>query len=128
VGDSLTDALFLMPGKPEAMHEALCGVVAFWASMILRSHVLELADDSATSQHLMPRPSSSVTKPISAGARCSAWMRLLTINQFSAREMVDASHLSNSILFFRQPAKRKFGRFLSKLTCRRFPSAVSMML
>src|SRR6266699_1292812 len=29
VGDSLTDALLLMPGKPEAMHEALCGVVGF---------------------------------------------------------------------------------------------------
>src|SRR5437667_8839279 len=81
---------------------------AFCASMILRSHVLELADDSATSQHLMPRPSSSVTKPISAGARCSAWMRLLTIDQFSVREMVDASHLFNSILFFRQPAKDKY--------------------
>jgi hypothetical protein len=54
--------------------------------LILLSQVLALADDSATSQHLMPRPSSSVTNPITAEAR----VRSLTIAALSAREMVDA--------------------------------------
>jgi hypothetical protein len=54
--------------------------------LILLSQVLALADDSATSQHLMPRPSSSVTIPIPAEAR----VRSLIIAGLSAREMVDA--------------------------------------
>src|SRR5258708_1120998 len=68
-----------------AMSCALC------ACLILRSQVAALADDSASSQHLIPRPSSSATKSMLAKVRRSAWILLLTIAGLSAREMVDAS-------------------------------------
>src|SRR6266852_8398245 len=68
-----------------AMSCALC------ACLILRSQVAALADDRATSQHLIPRPSSPATKSIPATVRRSAWELLLTIAGLSAREMADAS-------------------------------------
>jgi len=52
---------------------------ALCAFLILRPQVAALADDSATSQHLMPRPSSSATKSMPVKLRRSVWMFLLTI-------------------------------------------------
>ena len=62
---------------------------AFCAFLILPPQVVALPDDSATSQLLMPRPSSSVTipKPLRA-----LW-RVLTICGLWVRELADASHL-----------------------------------
>ena len=51
-------------------------------------HVLALADDSATSQHLMPRASSSVTMPTE---RLRSLRNVVTIVGLSIREMADAS-------------------------------------
>ena len=61
---------------------------AFCALLILPRHVLALADDSATSQHLMPRPSCSVTihaQPLRSGRS------MLAIVGFSIFAMADAS-------------------------------------
>src|SRR5215831_5264176 len=61
---------------------------AFRAFLILLPHVLALADDRATSQHLIPRPSSSVT--IRANALRSSSSVLIIVG-FSIGEMADAS-------------------------------------
>src|SRR5215831_3482647 len=66
---------------------------AFCAFLILPSHVLALADDSATSQHLIPMPSCLVTEPIPSALGRSASVNLLAIGGLSASEMADASHL-----------------------------------
>src|SRR5215468_4953000 len=61
---------------------------AFRAFLILLPHVLALADDRATSQHLIPRPSSSVT--IRANPLRSSSSVLIIVG-FSIGEMADAS-------------------------------------
>jgi len=54
---------------------------AFCAFLILCSHVLALPDGNASSQHLMPKPSFSVTNPTPAELRLSAWIRFLIIGR-----------------------------------------------
>ncbi len=79
MGDPLIYAPSLMFGKIETMYKAVSW--ALCAFLILCSHVLALPDDNASSQHLMPKPSLSVTNPTPAGLRLSAWMRSFIIGR-----------------------------------------------
>jgi hypothetical protein len=88
MNNSLIDAMSFLFREPRTVHKAQRCVVGFLRILDFAAHVLALADDSATSQHLMPRASSSVTMPTE---RLRSLRNVVAIVGLSIREMADAS-------------------------------------